>query len=369
MTAEASTFSGFISLKDPIKADLADNIAELKKLGIALKMITGDNHLIASNIANEIDLKTKEILLGQEIDSYSPSQLVQRISDVDVFAEVSPNQKEKIIRAFKSSGEVVGYMGDGINDAPSIKAADVGISVNTAADTAKDAASIVLLEQDLRVLIDGVLEGRRIFANTLKYIFIATSANFGNMFSMAGASLFLPFLPLLPQQILSMNLLTDFPALQMSTDSVEKEWILQPMTWNMQFIQRFMIVFGLVSTIFDYLTFYVLLAIFHSNELAFQSGWFLESIFSATIVMLIVRSNRSIFQSRPSKALAMAVGIILLVVLFIIYTPVGHLIGLQPVPLEQLALFLLLVFLYALTAELVKHYFYHSQSFMKGKRS
>lgn len=193
--------------------------------------------------------------MGEDLKSYSISQLNKKVLDVDIFAEISPNQKEKIIRAYKEAGEIVGYMGDGINDAPAIKQADVGISVNTATDTAKDAAAIVLLQNNLNVLIAGIKEGRRTFINTLKYIFIATSANFGNMFSMAGASLFLKFLPLLPKQILLTNLFTDFPSLQIASDSVDSAWLEKPVKWDMRFIKKFMVIFGMTSSIFDYLTF------------------------------------------------------------------------------------------------------------------
>lgn len=253
--AEGMIFKGFLLFIDPLKEDIKDVIEQMNTLGVSLKMITGDNKEIAKNIGGQIGLNPDKILLGEDLSSYSISQLNIKVLDIDIFAEISPNQKEKIIRAYKEADKIVGYMGDGINDAPAIKQADVEISVDTAADTAKDAASIVLLQNSLEVLLYGIKEGRRSFINTLKYIFVATSANFGNMFSMAGASLFLKFLPLLPKQILLTNLFTDFPSLQIASDSVDDDWLKSPVKWDMKFIKKFMIVFGIISSLFDYLTF------------------------------------------------------------------------------------------------------------------
>ena len=224
------------------------------------------------------------------------------MNDVDIFAEIEPNQKERIILALKKAGNVVGYMGDGINDASALHAADVGISVESAVDVAKEAADIVLLEKDLGVLVQGVREGRTTFANTLKYVFMATSANFGNMFSMAGASLFLPFLPLLPKQILLTNLMTDFPEMTIATDSVDPEMVERPRRWDIRFIRNFMLVFGLVSSVFDYLTFGVLLlrpARQHRQQ--FRTGWFVESVVSASLIVLVIRTRRPFFRSRPGR--------------------------------------------------------------------
>ena len=229
------------------------------------------------------------------------SALLRRVVDVDVFAEIEPNQKERIILALKKAGNVVGYMGDGINDASALHAADVGISVESAVDVAKEAADIVLLEKDLGVLVQGVREGRTTFANTLKYVFMATSANFGNMFSMAGVSLFLPFLPLLPKQILLTNLLTDFPEMTIATDRVDSEMVDYPRRWDIKAIRKFMITFGLVSSVFDYLTFGALLTILHATQDQFRTGWFLESVISASLIVLVIRSRKPFFKSRPAK--------------------------------------------------------------------
>ena len=231
------------------------------------------------------------------------SALLKRVVDVDVFAEIEPNQKERIILALKKAGNVVGYMGDGINDASALHAADVGISVESAVDVAKEAADIVLLEKDLGVLVQGVREGRTTFANTLKYVFMATSANFGNMFSMAGVSLFLPFLPLLPKQILLTNLLTDFPEMTIATDRVDNEMVDYPRRWDIKAIRKFMMTFGLVSSVFDYLTFGALLLILHATQDQFRTGWFLESVISASLIVLVIRSRKPFFKSRPSKYL------------------------------------------------------------------
>ena len=291
------TFSGFIVLFDPPKPNIIDTITNLKNLGVALKVITGDNHLVAVNVARQIGLKNTKILTGPDLNNMSDTALMNTVGGVDVFAEIEPNQKERIIIALKKAGNVVGYMGDGINDASAIHAADVGISVDSAVDVAKDAADIVLLEKDLGVLVQGVREGRATFANTLKYVFMATSANFGNMFSMAGASLLLKFLPLLPKQILLTNLMTDFPEMTIATDSVDKEMIEYPRRWNIKAIRKFMITFGIISSVFDYLTFGVLLFILHAGEVQFRTAWFVESVASASLIVLVIRSRRPFFRS------------------------------------------------------------------------
>ena len=266
---------------------VTEAIRELGRLGILLKVISGDNHRVVAYVSQQVGLTGAEILTGSELGEVGNEALLVRVRDVDVFAEVEPNQKERIILALKKSGNVVGFMGDGINDASAIHAADVGISVDSAVDVAKEAADIVLLEKDLKVLVKGVQEGRTTFANTLKYVFMATSANFGNMFSMAGASLFLPFLPLLPKQILLTNLLTDLPEMAIATDSVDNELLKEPRRWDIRFIRKFMITFGIVSSLFDYLTFGALLFLLHANVAHFRTGWFMESVISASLIVLV----------------------------------------------------------------------------------
>lgn len=365
LRAEDMVFVGLLLFMDPLKDDIKDVVAEMNRLGVSLKMITGDNSLIAKNIGSQIGLNPEKILLGEELDSYSISQLNKKVLDIDIFAEISPNQKEKIIMAYKQAGEIVGYMGDGINDSPAIKQADVGVSVNTAADTAKDAASIVLLHNSLNVLVSGISEGRRTFINTLKYIFVATSANFGNMFSMAGASLFLSFLPLLPKQILLTNLLTDFPSLQIASDSVDEDWLKSPVKWDTKFIKKFMILFGIISSVFDYITFALLLFIFKADERLFHTGWLLESIISAMVVMLIVRTARPVFASKPSNKLLVAIMGVAVVLFLIIYSPISSYLGLIALPIKILISLLGVSLLYALTAEMLKNFFYKHNSFSR----
>jgi len=352
------TFLGFITLFDPPKPNIKDTIASLKSLGVSLKVITGDNHLVAANISEKMGLTDMKIITGTDINKMSDSALLNLVNEVDVFAETEPNQKERIIIAMRKAGNVVGYMGDGINDASALHAADVGISVDTAADVAKDAADIVLLEKDLGVLIEGVREGRTTFANTLKYVFMATSANFGNMFSMAGVSLFIPFLPLLPKQILLTNLMTDFPEMTIATDNVDNEMVEHPRRWDIKAIRKFMITFGLVSSVFDYLTFGLLLLILKVDEGQFRTGWFLESVISASFIVLVIRSRKPFFKSRPGKYLQIATFSIVILTLILPYTPLGIVFGFSPLSITTLLLLLLIVVLYIFTAEITKTIFY-----------
>ena len=301
--------------------------------------------------------KTK-IITGPDLRQLSDDALLKRVVDVDVFAEIEPNQKERIILALRKAGNVVGYMGDGINDASALHAADVGISVESAVDVAKEAADIVLLEKDLGVLVQGVREGRTTFANTLKYVFMATSANFGNMFSMAGVSLFLPFLPLLPKQILLTNLLTDFPEMTIATDSVDNEMVDYPRRWDIKAIRKFMMTFGLVSSVFDYLTFGVLLLVLHATQDQFRTGWFLESVFSASLIVLVIRSRKPFFKSRPSKYLFMATLLVVVVTLILPFTPLGRIFGFTPLPISFLLLIGIIVMGYIVSAEMAKTIFY-----------
>jgi Mg2+-importing ATPase len=352
-------FLGFIVLSDPPKAGIEKTIRELNELGIALKIITGDNALIAEHVAREVGLKSARILAGPEMRAMSDPALVRRASDVAVFAEIEPMQKERIILALKKAGHVVGYMGDGINDATALHTADVSLSVESAVDVAREAADFVLLERDLGVLVDGVREGRRTFANTLKYVFIATSANFGNMFSMAGASLFLPFLPLLPKQILLINLLTDFPEMTIAGDNVDDELVQAPRRWDIGFIRRFMVVFGLVSSVFDYLTFGVLLWL-NATVAQFRTGWFIESIVSASLIVLVVRSQRPSFRSRPSKLLTLATGVIVLVTALTPYLPFARVLGFQPMPAHYYQIIAAIILAYIVAAEFAKLLFYRA---------
>ena len=314
---------GFLALFDPPKPGVLETIKNLKNLGVSLKIITGDNHLIAQTVSREIGLESVRILTGLQLRQMDDMALIRQVQDTDIFAEVEPNQKDRIIAALKKAGHVVGFLGDGINDAPALHTADVGISVDGAVDVAKEAADIVLLEQDLAVLVAGIEAGRTTFANTLKYVFMATSANFGNMFSMAGASLLLPFLPLLPTQILLTNLLTDFPEMTIATDSVDPELTAQPRRWDIHFIRKFMIVFGLLSSIFDYLTFGVLLWLLRASPEQFRTGWFQESVISASLIVLVIRTRRPFYQSRPGKYLFAATLVIIGLTMLLPYTPLA----------------------------------------------
>ncbi len=351
-------FIGFITLFDPVKKDARQIITQLNDLGVKLKIITGDNALIAHHIALQLGFDNPIIVSGKDLHLMSPAALVHKAEQVHVFAEVEPNQKERIILALKKAGNVVGYMGDGINDATGLHAADVGISVNSAVDVAKEAADIVLLDKDLSVIIDGIKEGRKVFLNTLKYVFMATSANFGNMFSMAGASLLLPFLPLLPKQILLTNLLTDFPEMTIATDHVDEQSAMKPRRWNMGFITKFMVVFGLLSSVFDYMTFGVLIYILKANQQEFQTGWFMESVVSATMIVLVLRTQLSIFKSKPGKYLLTATLLIVLFTLILPYLPFAGLLGFTPLPLRFYGVMLLIVVLYIIGAETLKRQFY-----------
>jgi len=352
------TFSGFLVLFDPPKPNIIETITSLKNLGVSLKVITGDNHLVAANVSQQIGLSNTQILTGPDLNQLSDAALLNRVASVDVFAEIEPNQKERIILALRKAGNVVGYMGDGINDASALHVADVGISVDSAVDVAKDAADIVLLEKNLGVLVDGVREGRTTFANTLKYVFMATSANFGNMFSMAGVSLILPFLPLLPKQILLTNLMTDFPEMTIATDRVDNAMIDHPRRWDIKAIRQFMITFGIVSSVFDFVTFGVLLLVLHATQVQFRTGWFLESVVSASLIVLVIRTRQPFFRSRPGKYLLMATLSIVAVTVILPFTPLAGIFGFSPLPVSFLLLIGVVVLLYVITAELVKMVFY-----------
>jgi Mg2+-importing ATPase len=357
------TFLGFLILFDPPKTEITETLRELKHLGVSLKIITGDNRLLAANVSQQVELLNPHILTGEDLHQMSDEALLKQVNEVDVFAEVEPNHKERIILALKKVGHVVGYMGDGINDASALHTADVGISVDSAVDVAKEAADIVLLEKDLNVLVQGVREGRMTFANTLKYVFMASSANFGNMFSMAGASLFLPFLPLLPKQILLTNLLTDFPEMTIATDSVDRELVEKPRRWNIQFIRDFMLTFGILSSVFDYLTFGVLLLILHATTHQFRTGWFLESVISASVTVLVIRTRKSFFRSKPGKYLLMATLLIVVVTILFPITPLAELLGFQPLPMTILLVIGIIVVLYIIAAEITKRSFYKRVNF------
>lgn len=356
-------FLGFIVLFDPIKQKIADTIGELKVLGISLKIITGDNRQVAGVVSQQVGFASPKVLAGPDLLKMSDEALLGKVNQTDVFAEVEPNQKERIILAYKKAGNVVGYMGDGINDASALHAADVGISVESAVDVAKESASIVLREKDLGVLVQGVKEGRKTFANTLKYVFMATSSNFGNMFSMAGASLFLPFLPLLPTQILLTNLMTDFPEITIGTDNVDSELVEQPRRWNVRFIRNFMITFGFLSSVFDYLTFGVLLLVLNASTVLFRTGWFVESVVSAALIVLVIRSRRPFFKSVPGRQLIVATIAVVAAALILPFTVLGALFQFSPPPVLFIAAMAVIVATYIISADMAKRAFYRRVKF------
>jgi len=354
------TFMGFLLFFDPPKEGVIETINALEKLGVKLKVITGDNKLVASHTGQVVGLGKAKVMTGSDLEKLHDDALWHAVEIATIFAEVDPNQKERIILALKKRGHVVGYLGDGINDAPSLHNADVGISVANAVDVAKDAADLVLLKQDLDVLREGILQGRKTFANTLKYIFMATSANFGNMFSMAGASIFLSFLPMLPKQILLINFLTDLPEMTIANDRVDDVMIERPRRMDIKFIRRFMLTFGPLSSLFDFATFGVLLWIMKASEQSFQTGWFIESILSAGVVVFVLRSRLPFTRSRPSRAMLIVTGVVMLGTLLLPYSPLAHLLGFTPLPLVYLLVIFSIVIAYALSAEAAKRWFYRN---------
>jgi Mg2+-importing ATPase len=352
------TFVGFLLFFDGPKEGVQETIGDLADLGVELKIITGDNRLAAAHTAEAVGLKVTGVLTGADLRNLGDEALWQAVERVNLFAEVDPNEKERIILALSKMGHVVGYMGDGINDAPALHAADVGLSVEGAVDVAREAADFVLLERDLAVLHDGIVQGRRTFGNTLKYVFITTSANFGNMFSMAGASLFLPFLPLLPKQILLTNFLTDFPAMAIANDHVDRELVDSPQRWNVRFIRNFMVTFGLVSSVFDYLTFGALLLVLRATTDQFRTAWFLESVITELLIMMVIRTRHVFWRSRPAKYLTIGTVAVGAVSLILPYTPLGGLLGFVPIPLPVLFVLGSIAVGYGFASEVAKYLFY-----------
>ncbi|CAN7584915.1 magnesium-translocating P-type ATPase [Mesorhizobium amorphae] len=354
-------FAGFLLFLDPPKKGVKETLAELAHRGIAVKVISGDNRYVAAHLAQAVGLRADRIMTGEALSKLTKSALFAGVQHTDLFVEIDPNQKERIVQALRSRGHVVGYLGDGINDAPALHEADIGISVDTAVDVAREAADIILLKQDLGVLVRGVDDGRKTFANTMKYISITTSANFGNMISMAVASLFLPFLPLLAKQILLNNFLSDVPSLAIAGDNVDADQLRQPRHWDIRFVRRFMISFGLVSSLFDLATFAFLLFFAHVTEAAFQTAWFVESLLTELAIVLIVRTHRAFWASRPSPLLAwltLGVGV---VAIMIPYLPFAAWFGFVPLPLPVLAGLVAITALYLLASEATKRWFFRQE--------
>ncbi|MFB3765316.1 MAG: magnesium-translocating P-type ATPase [Methanotrichaceae archaeon] len=352
------TFLGFLVFNDPPKADVAEAIASLDRLGVELKVITGDNRIVAASVGKQVGMKNMRVLTGPEILRMSDGALLRQVQDAGIFAEVEPNQKERIILAMRKAGNVVGYMGDGINDASALHASDIGISVDSAVDVAKEVADVVLMEKDLSALSEGVTEGRKTFSNTMKYVFMAASANFGNMFSMAVVSIIIPFLPLLPTQVLLTNLLQNFPQITIASDSVDEELIAKPRRWSIGFITNFMVVFGIISSIFDFVTFGALLLLLHASVVQFRTGWFIESVISASMVVLIIRTRRPFFKSMPGRYLLITTILVGLATFILPYTPLSGPFGFTPMPIYFLLIVIAIVVSYMILAEVAKKLFY-----------
>jgi len=324
--------AGFLAFSDPPLPDAAEALAALRRDRVQVKVITGDGELVTSHVCGQVGLESGKIVLGDELERMSDAALAHVAEVTTVFARVSPAQKNRIIMALKHRGHVVGYMGDGINDAPPLHAADVGISVASAVDVAREAADIILVEPGLDVLASGIAEGRKAFGNVMKHLLMGTSSNFGNMFSMAGASLFLPFLPMLPTQILLNNFMYDLSQLSIPTDNVDAEYLRKPQHWDISLIRKFMVFIGPISSIFDFLTFYVLLHFFHADQVLFHTGWFVESLATQTLVLLVIRTSQNPLQSRPSRPLMVTVLLIVAAGSLLPFSPLAGLLGFTPLP-------------------------------------
>ena len=352
-------FLGFIAFLDPPKETAREALQLLKNANIELKILTGDNELVTRKICEHLGFDIKGVVTGGEIAQMDDDALARVVEEANVFCRVTPAQKDRIINALKSNGHVVGFLGDGINDAPSLRTADVGISVENAVDVAKESADIILLQNDLRVLHDGVLEGRKTFGNTMKYIMMGVSSNFGNMFSVAGASLFLPFLPMLPIQILLNNLLYDLSQSAIPTDEVDQEYVEKPKRLDIHFIKLFMACLGPVSSLFDFITFFIMLFIFNASEPLFQTAWFIESLTSQTLVIFAIRTKRSPFwKSKPSRLLLLSSMAIITLALILPYTPLGEIFRFVKPPVTFYIALAIVLSAYVALAEIIKSWFY-----------
>ncbi len=351
-------FAGFAAFLDPPKETAARAVGDLAKSGVAVKIVTGDNDLVTRHVCAQIGLPVSKVLTGAEIQKMDDFALQALVEEANLFCRVTPAQKNRVILALKARHHVVGFLGDGINDAPSLHSADVGISVDGAVDVAKDAADMILLERDLDVLYEGIREGRRTFGNVLKYIMMGTSSNFGNMFSMAGATLIIPFLPMLPVQILLNNFLYDLSEVPIPLDNVDESYLSQPHEWDMAFIRNFMMVIGPISSLFDFLTFYVMLHVFHAGEEMFHTGWFIESIATQVLVIFVIRTRFNPLTSRPHPLLAGTSLTVVAVAALLPLTPIGATLGFVALPLDFFAILMAMVVVYLLAVEGVKRWFY-----------
>jgi P-type Mg2+ transporter len=367
MTAEHEmTLAGFAAFLDPPKEGIRAILKALDKNGVSVVIMTGDNQYVTQKVAHDVGLATDRIVTGNQVDTMDDAALAYQAEHGAIFARVSPEQKNRVILGLKARGHVVGYIGDGINDAPSLHTADVGISVMNGVDVAKDAAKIILLEKDLAVLNEGVTEGRRCFANIMKYIIMSTSSNFGNMFSMAGASLFLPFLPMLPTQILLNNFLYDTSQVAVPGDNVDPALLHRPKRWQIGFIRQFMTIIGPISSLYDFLTFGVLLWLFHASANAplFRTGWFVESLATQTLVVFVIRTAGNPFKSRPSGRLLIGVVAVSVAGVVLPYTRLGAVLGFIPLPVSLLGAIALLALTYLFLVQAVKTWFYRRHALL-----
>ena len=351
-------FAGFAAFLDPPKASAAHALKALAASGVAVKIVTGDSELVTRHVCAQLGMPVTGVLTGSEIQHMDDPALAARVREANLFCRVTPAQKNRVILSLKAQGHTVGYLGDGINDAPSLHSADVGISVDSAVDVAKAAADMILLRHDLNVLHAGVMEGRRTFANIMKYIMMGTSSNFGNMFSMAGATLFLPFLPMLPVQILLNNLLYDVSELTIPMDSVDNDSLTHPRHWDTSFIRNFMLVVGPVSSVFDFLMFFILLKVFDAGEALFHTGWFIESIATQVLVIFVIRTRGNPFKSRPSIALTITSLLVVLIAAALPFTPFAAHLGFVAPPPLFFVILPAMVLCYLATVEFVKRLFY-----------
>jgi Mg2+-importing ATPase len=361
-------FQGFILLEDRLKEGVVDSLRTLGELGVTVKIISGDNRFAAAKVGQDIGLAGTRIMTGPDMDLLSADALAVQARDVSIFAEIEPHQKERIVKALQASRISVGYMGDGINDVSAINAADIGISTSNAVAVAREAADYVLLEKDLSVIADGVMEGRKSFTNSMKYIFITTGATFGNMFSVAAASLFLPFLPMLPKQILLNNLVSDMPFLSIASDHVEAEQVKKPQGWDLKMIRTYMVVFGIHSSLFDFLTFYLLWGYFDLSGSPFQTGWFMESGITEILILLVIRTKLPVYKSRPGKLLLALCLLAIAINLYLPFSPFAGILGLSVAHMRQLAGILAILVLYMVSADILKLLFFKWMDRMKAAK-
>ena len=350
---------GYVAFLDPPKTTAAQALEALHRHGVVVKILTGDNHLVSRKVCKDVGLAAEPMLLGADVEKLSDEALGEAAGKTTLFARLSPAHKERVIRALRNRGHVVGFLGDGINDAPALKAADVGISVDTATDIAKESADLILLEKDLTVLEGGVIEGRKVFANILKYIRMGASSNFGNMFSVLGASALLPFLPMAPIQVLTNNLLYDFSQVPIPNDAVDDEQVARPRPWNIAEIKRFILFIGPISSIFDYTTFFVMLYVFHcwdpTRAPLFQTGWFVESLMTQTLIIHVIRTNKIPFlQSRASRALTLTTLGIMALGIWLPYSPLASSLGFTHLPTLYWPILLVTLFAYVVLTQLIK---------------